>query len=192
MALKSLWPTLFTTLPEYKSLLNTFRDFVFITTGETIAINHEDEKYMVDIVETKPSLTILLFKTNCVVDFAPPLDYKEYEKKTTGNLKQKSTCEDGDRITPTVDEDNMKDSKVFPGVGRRLGGTAVHKDDNWLLASDMFRKRLKIAKSSTVVVDANMTKKDLMEFKPFTGAARRVDGQPLVVHDYCGGDTAAS
>ncbi|KAK1434830.1 hypothetical protein QVD17_00584 [Tagetes erecta] len=30
--------------------------------GDTIAVNHGDEKYMVDIVETKPSPTIVLFK----------------------------------------------------------------------------------------------------------------------------------
>ncbi|KAK1415932.1 hypothetical protein QVD17_31720 [Tagetes erecta] len=172
--------TKFTTLLDHKSLLEkTFRDFVCLTKGDTIVVNNGDEKYMVNIVETKPSPAALLFETDCVVDFATPLDYKEPEKRTRVDLKRKRTCDDGRRVTRTNDEHNTKkDTKVFPGVGRRLGGTNGKRDDMCLLSSDMLMKKLKVTESSSAVVDRKI---DGMEFRPFTGVAKRVDGQPLVV-----------
>ena len=69
--------TKFITLPYHKLLLEeAIMDFACLTTGETIVIEHEDEKYMIDIIETKPSAAISLFESNCVVEFEPPLDYK--------------------------------------------------------------------------------------------------------------------
>ncbi|KAI3799876.1 hypothetical protein L1987_35181 [Smallanthus sonchifolius] len=157
--------TKFTTLSDHKSLLEkTFRDFACLTTGDTIVVNHRKEKYLIDIVETKPSPAILLFETDCEVDFAPPLDYKEPEKKTIEDVKRKSTGNDEDRrITP------KKDCKLFQGDGRRLGG----------ISTDLSMKKLEIAELTTVV-DGKLEKKEEIKFKAFTGVGRRVDGQPLL------------
>ncbi|KAI3793309.1 hypothetical protein L1987_35926 [Smallanthus sonchifolius] len=157
--------TKFTTLSDHKSLLEkTFRDFACLTTGDTIVVNHGDQKYMIDIVETKPSPTILLFETDCEVDFAPPLDYKEPEKKTIEHVKRKSTGDDEDRRIS-----HKKDCKLFPGAGRRLGGKST----------DLSMKKLKIEELTTVV-DGKLEKKEEIKFKVFAGIGRRVDGQPFV------------
>jgi hypothetical protein len=58
-------------------------------------VAYNNKKYYIDIVETKPSNAISIIETDCEVDFAPPLDYKEPEpvkpavpastEPTTGN-----------------------------------------------------------------------------------------------------------
>ena len=45
-------------------------------------VAYNNKKYYIDIVETKPSNAISIIETDCEVDFAPPLDYKEPEKPT--------------------------------------------------------------------------------------------------------------
>ena len=43
-------------------------------------VAYNNRKYYIDIIETKPSNAISIIETDCEVDFAPPLDYKEPEK----------------------------------------------------------------------------------------------------------------
>lgn len=43
-------------------------------------VSYNNKKFYIDIVETKPSPAISIIETDCEVDFAPPLDYKEPEK----------------------------------------------------------------------------------------------------------------
>jgi ubiquitin fusion degradation protein 1 len=43
-------------------------------------VAYNNKKYYIDIVETKPSNAISIIETDCEVDFAPPLDYKEPER----------------------------------------------------------------------------------------------------------------
>lgn len=43
-------------------------------------VAYNNKKYYIDIIETKPSHAITIIETDCEVDFAPPLDYKEPEK----------------------------------------------------------------------------------------------------------------
>lgn len=43
-------------------------------------VAYNNKKYYIDIVETKPSSAISIIETDCEVDFAPPLDYKEPER----------------------------------------------------------------------------------------------------------------
>ena len=45
-------------------------------------VAYNNKKYYIDIIETKPSNAISIIETDCEVDFAPPLDYKEPEKPT--------------------------------------------------------------------------------------------------------------
>lgn len=45
-------------------------------------VPYNNKKYFIDIVETKPANGISIIETDCEVDFAPPLDYKEPERPT--------------------------------------------------------------------------------------------------------------
>lgn len=40
-------------------------------------VAYNNKNYYIDIIETKPSSAISIIETDCEVDFAPPLDYKE-------------------------------------------------------------------------------------------------------------------
>ncbi|PWA91551.1 ubiquitin fusion degradation protein UFD1 [Artemisia annua] len=123
--------TKFTMLLDHKTLLEkAFRDFACLTTGDTIVINHEGEKYLIDIVETKPSdHAISLFNTDCEVDFATPLDYKEPEKKTMIFTR------DGESVDQFMKKLMTKVSNVankqqtefspFMGQARRVNGQVV-------------------------------------------------------------------
>ena len=42
-------------------------------------VAYNNKKYYIDIIEAKPSSAITIIETDCEVDFAPPLDYKEPE-----------------------------------------------------------------------------------------------------------------
>lgn len=43
-------------------------------------VSYNNKKFYIDIVETKPSHAISIIETDCEVDFAQPLDYKEPER----------------------------------------------------------------------------------------------------------------
>lgn len=62
------------------SLETTLRNFSCLTTGDSIMVAYNNKKYYIDIIETKPSNAISIIETDCEVDFAPPLDYKEPER----------------------------------------------------------------------------------------------------------------
>lgn len=46
-------------------------------------VAYNNKKYYIDIIEAKPANAITIIETDCEVDFAPPLDYKEPEKPTS-------------------------------------------------------------------------------------------------------------
>lgn len=56
-------------------------------------VAYNNKKFYIDIVETKPSSAISIIETDCEVDFAPPLDYKEPEKPPKSNLLNKRPLE---------------------------------------------------------------------------------------------------
>ena len=58
----------------------TLRNFTCLTVGDSIVVNYNNKKYYIDIIEAKPGEAISVVETDCEVDFAPPLDYKEPEK----------------------------------------------------------------------------------------------------------------
>jgi Ubiquitin fusion degradation protein UFD1 len=58
-------------------LEKTLRSFSCLTTGDSIMVAYNNKNYYIDIIETKPSPAISIIETDCEVDFAPPLDYKE-------------------------------------------------------------------------------------------------------------------
>ncbi|KAI5390450.1 hypothetical protein KIW84_075678, partial [Lathyrus oleraceus] len=95
----------------------SLRSYSCLTTGRTIMIPYNNKKYYIDVVETKPCPAISIIETDCEVDFAPPLDYKEPEKNLPSDLS--------DKESPQVEEEaETKTPEVIPfsGSGRRLDG----------------------------------------------------------------------
>ncbi|KAK4401483.1 Ubiquitin fusion degradation protein 1 [Sesamum angolense] len=97
------------------SLETTLRNFSCLTTGDSIMVAYNNKKYYIDIVETKPSNAISIIETDCEVDFAPPLDYKEPEKPAL--LFQQAKHQQKEPQEETEPKFNP-----FTGVGRRLDG----------------------------------------------------------------------
>lgn len=100
-------------------LENTLRNYSCLTTGDTIMVPYNNKKFYINIVETKPSPAISIIETDCEVDFAPPLDYKEPEKPAKlakADLKNKTM--------PEGEEEPTKRTKFnsFSGSARRLDG----------------------------------------------------------------------
>ncbi|XP_039820131.1 ubiquitin recognition factor in ER-associated degradation protein 1-like isoform X1 [Panicum virgatum] len=101
-------------------LEKTLRNFSCLTTGDSIMVAYNNKQYYIDIVETKPASAVSIIETDCEVDFAPPLDYKEPEKPQQPTVPaSKATAEGGD----TVVEDEPK-FKPFTGSRKRLDGKA--------------------------------------------------------------------
>ncbi|XP_042467538.1 ubiquitin recognition factor in ER-associated degradation protein 1-like [Zingiber officinale] len=100
-------------------LETTLRTFSCLTTGDSIMVSYNKKKYYIDIVETKPSFAISIVETDCEVEFAPPLDYKEPERQETPVLRSKAPAEVGE-----VQVEDEVDHKFTPftGTGRRLDG----------------------------------------------------------------------
>ncbi|TKY60978.1 Ubiquitin fusion degradation protein 1-like [Spatholobus suberectus] len=98
-------------------LETTLRNFSCLTTGDSIMVAYNNKKYYIDIIETKPDNAISIIETDCEVDFAPPLDYKEPEKPIAPLSAGKA---------PVAAEENPAETEPkfnpFSGTGRRLDG----------------------------------------------------------------------
>uniref|UniRef100_A0A0E0M2V4 NAD-dependent epimerase/dehydratase domain-containing protein n=1 Tax=Oryza punctata TaxID=4537 RepID=A0A0E0M2V4_ORYPU len=100
-------------------LEKTLRSFTCLTTGDTITVAYNNKEFLIDIVETKPASAICIIETDCEVDFAPPLDYKEPEK-----VQQKPSVP---ASKATSEDQEVKDEpkfRAFTGSGNRLDGKA--------------------------------------------------------------------
>ncbi|XP_027161323.1 ubiquitin recognition factor in ER-associated degradation protein 1 [Coffea eugenioides] len=97
-------------------LETTLRNFSCLTTGDSIMVAYNNKKYYIDIIETKPSNAISIIETDCEVDFAPPLDYKEPEKPTPSPASSNALG------GPEASENAQPKFNPFSGVGRRLDG----------------------------------------------------------------------
>ncbi|CAL5377089.1 unnamed protein product [Camellia sinensis] len=98
-------------------LETTLRNFSCLTTGDSIMVAYNNKKYYIDIIETKPSNAISIIETDCEVDFAPPLDYKEPEKPVATVPSGKAPA--GGEEVPAETEPRFN---PFTGAGRRLDG----------------------------------------------------------------------
>lgn len=56
-------------------------------------VSYNKKKYYIDIVETKLSFAVSIIETDCEVEFAPPLDYKEPERQEIPVLRSKAPAE---------------------------------------------------------------------------------------------------
>ena len=71
----------FSKLPNAKKILeqNLSKYYPTLTKNETVAIQHENKSYFIDIIETKPVETIKITNKNINVDVDKPYDYVEPE-----------------------------------------------------------------------------------------------------------------
>ncbi|XP_024990444.1 ubiquitin recognition factor in ER-associated degradation protein 1-like isoform X1 [Cynara cardunculus var. scolymus] len=107
----------FLNISNPKAILETtLRNFSCLTTGDSIMVAYNNKKYYIDIIESKPSSAISIIETDCEVDFAPPLDYKEPERPVSSIPSSKAATED--KAAP-VEEPKFN---PFTGSGRRLDG----------------------------------------------------------------------
>ncbi|KAJ7967246.1 ubiquitin fusion degradation protein 1-like [Quillaja saponaria] len=104
-------------------LETTLRNFSCLTTGDSIMVAYNNKKYYIDIIETKPANAISIIETDCEVDFAPPLDYKEPEKPVAPRLSNKGTA----KVDEVPAEAEPK-FNPFSGSGRRLDGKPLKYD----------------------------------------------------------------
>ncbi|KAK1402665.1 ubiquitin fusion degradation protein 1-like [Heracleum sosnowskyi] len=98
-------------------LETTLRNFSCLTTGDSIMVAYNNKKYYIDIIEAKPANAITIIETDCEVDFAPPLDYKEPEKPATSLPSSKKPVEGQEAAAESEPTFN-----AFTGAGRRLDG----------------------------------------------------------------------
>ncbi|KAF5946909.1 hypothetical protein HYC85_017137 [Camellia sinensis] len=102
-------------------LETTLRNFSCLTTGDSIMVAYNNKKYYIDIIETKPSNAISIIETDCEVDFAPPLDYKEPEKLVSTVPSSKALTKGQEAPAETEPKFNP-----FTGSGRRLDGKPLN------------------------------------------------------------------
>ena len=71
----------FSKLPNAKKILeqNLSKYYPTLTKNETVAIQHENKTYFIDIIDTKPVETIKITNKNINVDVDKPYDYVEPE-----------------------------------------------------------------------------------------------------------------
>lgn len=108
--------TSFVELSNPKVVLErTLRDFSCLTVGDTFTIMHNDKKKKncIDVLEVKPSSAVSIIETDCEVDFATSLDYKEPKK-----LAIKPQQEDQDKPV-------KRELRPFTGPARRFDGQTV-------------------------------------------------------------------
>ncbi|KAK9129601.1 hypothetical protein Sjap_010088 [Stephania japonica] len=104
-------------------LETTLRNFSCLTTGDSIMVAYNNKKYYIDIIETRPSNGISIIETDCEVDFAPPLDYKEPERPAPTIPSSKASAQVPE--SPTEVEPKFS---PFVGVGRRLDGKPLKQE----------------------------------------------------------------
>ncbi|KHN30155.1 Ubiquitin fusion degradation protein 1 like [Glycine soja] len=118
------------------TLETTLRSYSCLTAGDTIMVPYNNKKYYIDIVETIPSPAVSIIETDCEVDFAPPLDYKEPEKQAKPVVF--------DRKQPEVeDEPPAKIARLTPftGSGRHLDGKPSAQSVEQASSSELKQKQ---------------------------------------------------
>ncbi|KAJ7964456.1 ubiquitin fusion degradation 1 [Quillaja saponaria] len=106
----------FVEISDPKAVLETtLRNHSCLTVGDTIMVMHNDNKFYIDVLETKPSFAVSIIETDCEVDFAIPLDYKEPEKVKEKPIEEQNGGIEGVKFVP------------FGGTARRLDGNSCSK-----------------------------------------------------------------
>lgn len=69
-------------------LENGLRSFACLTTGDVIAIKYNQKIYEMCVLETRPGSAVTIIECDMNVEFAPPVGYKEVEKKVKRNEEE--------------------------------------------------------------------------------------------------------
>ncbi|XP_047323459.1 ubiquitin fusion degradation protein 1 homolog isoform X2 [Impatiens glandulifera] len=101
-------------------LETTLRNFSCLTIGDSIMVAYNNKKFYIDIVEAKPSHAVSIIETDCEVDFAPPLDYKEPEKPVKSVPSSKAPLK-----AEEAPEETEPKFNPFSGAGKRLDGKPI-------------------------------------------------------------------
>ncbi|CAK7329600.1 unnamed protein product [Dovyalis caffra] len=124
-------------------LETTLRNYSCLTTGDSIMVAYNNKKYYIDIIETKPSNAISIIETDCEVDFAPPLDYKEPEKPVASVPSSKGTSQ-----VEEVPAETQPKFSPFTGAGRRLDGKPLNYQPPPISSSGSKDKQPSVAQPS--------------------------------------------
>lgn len=172
-------------------LENTIRQFSSLKVGDNVAIINK-KKSCIDALETKPDtkeVTTSVIDSDCVVDFAPPLDCKEPEME-----KEKLTAMAVAKTTRAgVGEEKEKPKfRAFTRVGRRLDGKSSNSESSTkevsISTSCRKRKAVKLVFGSSKLVTnlgecklkedekVKKVKKEEIGFQPFTGKSYKLSG----------------
>ncbi|KAK8950552.1 hypothetical protein KSP40_PGU012436 [Platanthera guangdongensis] len=103
-------------------LETTLRNYSCLTAGDSIMVPYNNKKYYIDIVETKPKSAISIIETDCEVDFAPPLDFKEPERPKQSGHSNKTPTQDS---RPAPEPEPEPQFNPFSGSARRLDGKST-------------------------------------------------------------------
>lgn len=163
----------FLAISDPKSALEAaLRDFSCLTIGDTIMLTHDQKKYDIDIVETKPSGAISVIETDLEVDFATPLDYKE---PFTGVARRL----DGQPLIAPVESDSVSTSMVKDGlVAADSIRSRKRKHPGKLVfgPKDVSQSQEKSARVSKEDHEERTSKNDKQKFQPFTGMKHTLAG----------------
>lgn len=184
--------TFFLDCNEKKFCMNvlekTIRQFSSLTVGDNVTINKK--KSCIEALETKPDTKeVSVINSDCEVDFAPALDYKEPEKE-----KEKlATMAVAKTMRAGVGEEKEKPKfRAFTGVGTRLDGKSSNSESNTkevsISTSCRKRKAVKLVFGSSKLVTnlgecklkeaekVKKVKKEEIGFQPFTGKSYKLSG----------------
>ncbi|GFZ20922.1 ubiquitin fusion degradation UFD1 family protein [Actinidia rufa] len=122
--------------------------------GTYMKIQPHSTNHNFNILEAKPSSAISVVETDCEVEFAVPLDYKETEKSKVESGKSQEETK----------------FKPFMGVGRRLDGqpSTAPAEPSTASAESMVKE------DGVKDVKEKNLKKDEQKFQPFTGKKYRL------------------
>ena len=123
-------------------------------------VPYNNKKYYINIVETKPSPAVSIIETDCEVDFAPPLDYKEPEKPAP-SLRSNMMTPEGFSVFHSF---------VYIWKKKKFMVEFDCYIYTWFHSTNDHSKIISVEEEPP-------TKK--IKFKPFSGSARRLDGKPL-------------
>ncbi|KAI3454175.1 hypothetical protein Pfo_010838 [Paulownia fortunei] len=154
--------TAFTELSDPKAVLEkTMRDFTCLSCGDTIMVKHNQRDFYFDVLEVMPGDAVSLIETDCQVDFAQPLDYKEPE----------TDVQEIEKVDRGEEMEEGKMFRPFVGKARRLDGELVTVESS-AVVEDL----------SKLVEEGKKNKKDggkeeeKEKFKPFTGRSHVLGG----------------
>ena len=117
------YKTEFTTISNPKTILEyNLRDYFCVTEGDTISIKFGNKIYDIEVIQCKPEKQIRTLNCNLEVDFAPPKDYKEPEKKATNIIFNSE--KQARKLTKEEINKQITDNK-FKGHHFRIDGKEV-------------------------------------------------------------------